>query len=160
MLLTHITPRTTAAATIAVMPFANLSGDPDQNYFADGMVEELITALSRFKSFAVVSRTSTFAYKGKAVTAEQVSKELGVRYILEGSVQRAGEQLRINAQLVDSQSGGHAWAGKFDGTLADVKTQYGGPPVEKTVMVQPSLYDIFLQRVGATGVEPGMRGHG
>ncbi|WVT75942.1 adenylate/guanylate cyclase domain-containing protein (plasmid) [Sinorhizobium chiapasense] len=106
--------------SIAVLPFANVSDDPKQEYFADGMTDGLVTELAQISGLFVIARNSTFAYKGKAVTAEQVSKELGVRYILEGSVQRAGEQLRINAQLVDSQSGGHAWAGKFDGTLADV----------------------------------------
>ncbi|WP_042776111.1 adenylate/guanylate cyclase domain-containing protein [Sinorhizobium fredii] len=106
--------------SIAVLPFANVSDDPRQEYFADGMTDALVTELAQISGLFVIARNSTFTYKGRAVTAEQVSGELGVRYILEGSVQRAGEQLRINAQLVDSQSGGHAWAGKFDGTLADV----------------------------------------
>ncbi|MEY9558306.1 adenylate/guanylate cyclase domain-containing protein [Sinorhizobium fredii] len=106
--------------SIAVLPFANVSDDPRQEYFADGMTDALVTELAQISGLFVIARNSTFAYKGRAVTAEQVSGELGVRYILEGSVQRAGEQLRINAQLVDSQDGGHAWAGKFDGTLADV----------------------------------------
>lgn len=106
--------------SIAVLPFANVSDDPRQEYFADGMTDALVTELAQISGLFVIARNSTFTYKGRAVTAEQVSGELGVRYILEGSVQRAGEHLRINAQLVDSQSGGHAWAGKFDGTLADV----------------------------------------
>ncbi|ACP21505.1 probable adenylate class-3/4/guanylyl cyclase (plasmid) [Sinorhizobium fredii NGR234] len=106
--------------SIAVLPFANVSDDPRQEYFADGMTDALVTELAQISGLFVIARNSTFTYKGRAVTAAQVSGELGVRYILEGSVQRAGEQLRINAQLVDAQSGGHAWAGKFDGTLADV----------------------------------------
>ncbi|MEY9829969.1 adenylate cyclase [Sinorhizobium fredii] len=105
--------------SIAVLPFANVSDDPKQEYFADGMTDGLVTELAQISGLFVIARNSTFTYKGKAVTPKQVSEELGVRYILEGSVQRAGEQLRINAQLIDSLSGGHAWAGRFDGTLAD-----------------------------------------
>ncbi|WP_457583479.1 adenylate/guanylate cyclase domain-containing protein [Ensifer canadensis] len=106
--------------SIAVLPFANVSDDPRQEYFADGMTDGLVTELAQVSGLFVIARNSTFAYKGKAVTPRQVSKELGVRYVLEGSVQRAGEQLRINAQLIDSLSGGHVWAGKFDGSLSDV----------------------------------------
>jgi adenylate cyclase len=106
--------------SIAVLPFANMSDDPKQDYFADGMTDGLITQLSQVSGLFVISRNSTFAYKGKNVRPNQVSEELGVRYVLEGSVQRAGEQLRINAQLIDALSGGHEWAGKFDGSLADV----------------------------------------
>ncbi|OCP23081.1 MULTISPECIES: adenylate/guanylate cyclase domain-containing protein [unclassified Ensifer] len=106
--------------SIAVLPFANVSDDPKQEYFADGMTDGLVTELAQVSGLFVIARNSTFTYKGKAVTPRQVSEELGVRYVLEGSVQRAGEQLRINAQLIDSLSGGHVWAGKFDGSLADV----------------------------------------
>jgi len=106
--------------SIAVLPFANVSDDPKQEYFADGMTDGLVTELAQISGLFVIARNSTFAYKEKAVTPKQVSKELGVRYVLEGSVQRAGEKLRINAQLIDILSGGHVWAGKFDGTLADV----------------------------------------
>lgn len=106
--------------SIAVLPFANVSNDPRQEYFADGMTDGLVTELAQISGLFVIARNSTFAYKGKAVTPRQVSKELGVRYVLEGSVQRAGQQLRINAQLIDSFSAGHVWAGTFDGTLADV----------------------------------------
>ena len=113
-------PPAPATASIAVMPFANLSGDPEQEFFADGMVDELITALSRFKSFAVVSRTSTFAYKHRAMDIREAARELGVRYVLEGSVRRAGDRLRVTSQLVDSETGAHLWAEKFEGTTADV----------------------------------------
>ncbi len=106
--------------SIAVLPFANMSGDPQQDYFADGMTDDLITELSLVTGLFVIARNSTFAYKGKTVRPKQVSEELGVRYVLEGSVQRAGDKLRINAQLIDALSGGHEWAGKFDGSLADV----------------------------------------
>src|SRR5262249_44710012 len=102
------------------LPFANMSDDPKQEYFADGMTDDLITELSKVSGLFVISRNSTFIYKGKAVSPKQVSEEFGVRYVLEGSVQRAGDRLRINAQLIDALSGGHAWADHFDGSLADV----------------------------------------
>ena len=106
--------------SIAVLPFVNMSGDPNQEYFADGVTDDLITELSKVSGLFVISRNSTFVYKGKSVPSKQVSEELGVRYVLEGSVQRAGDQLRINAQLIDALTGGHAWADRFDGSLADV----------------------------------------
>jgi adenylate cyclase len=106
--------------SIAVLPFANMSGDPEQSYFADGMSEDLITDLSKISGLFVIARNSSFAYKGKAVDVKRVSRELGVRYVLEGSVRRAGDQVRINAQLIDAQSGGHLWAERYDGTLDDV----------------------------------------
>jgi TolB-like protein/class 3 adenylate cyclase len=106
--------------SIAVLPFANMSDDPKQEYFVDGMTDGLITELSQVSGLFVISRNSTFVYKGKTVPPKQVSEELGVRYVLEGSVQRVGDQVRINAQLIDALSGGHEWAEKFDGSLADV----------------------------------------
>jgi TolB-like protein/class 3 adenylate cyclase len=106
--------------SIAVLPFQNMSGDPEQEYFADGMVEEIITALSRFKSLFVIARNSSFTYKGKAVDIKQVGRELGVRYVLEGSVRKAGNRLRIIGQLIDAATGAHLWADKFEGELLDV----------------------------------------
>jgi TolB-like protein/class 3 adenylate cyclase len=106
--------------SIAVLPFANMSGDPEQEYFADGMTEDLITDLSKISGLFVIARNSTFAYKGKTVTIRQVAEELGVRYVLEGSVRRAGDQVRINAQLIDATTGGHVWAERYDGTMSDV----------------------------------------
>jgi TolB-like protein/class 3 adenylate cyclase len=106
--------------SIAVLPFQNMSGDPEQEYFADGIVEDIITALSRFKSLFVIARNSSFAYKGKSPDVRQVGRDLGVRYVLEGSVRRAGSRLRITAQLIDAQSGAHAWADRFEGSPADV----------------------------------------
>jgi TolB-like protein/class 3 adenylate cyclase/Tfp pilus assembly protein PilF len=106
--------------SLAVLPFQNMSGDPEQEYFADGIVEDIITAFSRFKSFAVIARNSSFVYKGRAVDVRQVAKELGVRYVLEGSVRRAGARLRITAQLIDGDTGAHLWARNFDGAVADV----------------------------------------
>jgi len=106
--------------SIAVLPFANLSGDPEQEYFADGMVEEIITALSRIRWLFVIARTSTFTYKGQAIDVKQVGHELGVRYVLEGSVRKAGNRVRITGQLIDALSGTHLWADRFDGSLEDV----------------------------------------
>ena len=106
--------------SIAVLPFQNMSGDPEQEYFADGMVEDITTALSRFKSLFVIARNSSFTYKGKAVDVKQVGRELGVRYVLEGSVRKAGDRLRISGQLIDSTTGSHIWAERYDGELAQI----------------------------------------
>jgi TolB-like protein len=106
--------------SIAVLPFANLSGDPEQEYFVDGMVEEIITALSRIRWLFVIARNSSFTYKDQAVDVKQVGRELGVRYVLEGSVRKAGNRVRITGQLIDALSGTHLWADRFDGSLEDV----------------------------------------
>ncbi len=106
--------------SIAVLPFQNMSGDPEQDYFADGMVEDIITGLSRIKWLFVIARNSSFVYKGKAVDVRQVGRELGVRYVLEGGVRKAGGRVRITAQLVEAETGAHLWADKFDGGLEDV----------------------------------------
>jgi adenylate cyclase len=106
--------------SLAVLPFLNLSGDPEQEYFADGMVEEITTALSRIHWFFVIARNSTFTYKGRAVDVKQIGRELGVRYVLEGSVRRGGNRVRITAQLIDAETGAHLWADRFDGSLEDV----------------------------------------
>src|SRR5260370_26962417 len=106
--------------SIAVLPFENMSGDPEQEYFADGMVEEIITALSRFKALFVIARNSSFAYKGKAVDIKQVGRELGVRYVLEGSVRRVGNRVRITGQLIEAATGTHIWADRFEGGFEDV----------------------------------------
>lgn len=106
--------------SIAVLPFANLSNDPNQDYFADGMTDDLITDLSQISGLFVISSNSAFSYKGKTIDPRQVAAELGVRYLLEGSIQRAGDHVRINAKLIESGSGGHVWANRFDGSMADV----------------------------------------
>jgi adenylate cyclase len=106
--------------SIAVLPFANMSGDPEQEYFVDGMVEEIITALSRIRWLFVIARNSSFTYKGQAVDVKQVGRELGVRYVLEGSVRKAGNRVRITGQLIDAVTGAHLWADRFDGSLEDV----------------------------------------
>jgi TolB-like protein/class 3 adenylate cyclase len=106
--------------SIAVLPFENLSGDPEQEYFADGMVEEIITALSRFRELFVIARNSSFTYKGRAVDVKQVARDLGVRYVLQGSVRKFGNRLRIMAQLIDASAGTHLWADRFEGELEDI----------------------------------------
>src|SRR5260370_2343558 len=106
--------------SIAVLPFQNLSGDPEQEYFADGLVDDITTALSRFRALSVIASNSSFTYKGKAVDIKQVGHQLGVRYVLEGSVRKAGTRLRINGQLIDVATGAHLWADRFDGFLDDI----------------------------------------
>jgi TolB-like protein/class 3 adenylate cyclase/Flp pilus assembly protein TadD len=106
--------------SIAVLPFANLSGDPDQGYFADGMTDDLITDLSKVSGLFVIARNSSFVYKGQTVEIRQVAEDLGVRYVVEGSVRRAGDTVRVNAQLIDATTGGHVWAERFDGSVADI----------------------------------------
>ena len=122
-----LTPRLDGAAlslpnkpSIAVLPFANLSGDPDQDYFVDGIVEDITTALSQFRQLFVIARGSSFAYKGRAVDVKDVGRELGVRYVLEGSVRKATNRVRIAAQLIDASTGAHLWADRFDGALQEV----------------------------------------
>jgi adenylate cyclase len=106
--------------SIAVLPFQNMSGDPEQDYFADGMVEDIITGLSRSKSLFVIARNSSFTYKGKAVDIKQVGRELGVRYVLEGSVRKAGNRVRITGQLINAETANHIWADRYDSTIEDI----------------------------------------
>ena len=106
--------------SIAVLPFQNMSGDPEQEYFADGMVEDIITALSHFRNLFVIARNSSFTYKGRAVDVKQVGRELGVRYVLEGSVRKAAGKVRITGQLIDAATGSHLWADRFDGSVDDI----------------------------------------
>ena len=106
--------------SIAVLPFQNMSGDPEQEYLADGIVEDIITALSHFKGLFVIARNSSFTYEGRAVDVKQVGRELGVRYVLEGSVRKAANRVRITGQLVDTATGAHLWAERFDGGLGDI----------------------------------------
>jgi adenylate cyclase len=106
--------------SIAVLPFQNLGGDPEQDYFADGMLEDIITALAQFRHLFVIARNSSFAYKGRTTDTRQLGRELGVRYLVEGSVRRAGERVRIGVQLIDAATGAHLWADRFDGSMAEV----------------------------------------
>ena len=112
--------RATERPSIAVLPFDNLSGDADQQYFADGMVEEIITGLSRIRWLTVIARNSSFTFRGQPLTVREIAQRLAVRYVLEGSVRQGGERVRISAQLIEAEGGGHLWADHFDGTLADV----------------------------------------
>jgi TolB-like protein len=132
--------------TIAVLPFANMSGDPEQEHFADGVVEEIIAALSRIRSFFVISRSSTFTYKGKAVDPRQVSRELGVRYVLEGSVRRAGDRLRIATQLVDATTGTHVWNGRHDGEMAEIFDLQDRITEAVVGSIEPSLRSAEIER--------------
>jgi TolB-like protein len=109
-----------AEPSIAVLPFANMSDDPSLDYFSDGIAEDIITELSRFPDLLVVARNSSFTYKGQAVKAQEAARNLGVRYLLEGSVRRSGDQVRITAQLIDGTTGHHLWAERFDETQKDV----------------------------------------
>jgi len=106
--------------SIAVLPFQNMSGDPEQEYFTEGMVEDIITALSRFRSLFVIARNSSFTYRGKAVDIKQVGRELGVRHVLEGSVCKAAGRVRVTAQLSDCETGGHLWGERYDRDLVDI----------------------------------------
>jgi adenylate cyclase len=106
--------------SIAVLPFANMSGDPEQEYFADGITEDIITALSQNRWFFVIARNSTFTYKGRAVDVKQVAREFGVRYVLEGSVRKAGQRVRVTGQLIEAETGNHLWAERFDRDLSDI----------------------------------------
>jgi len=139
--------------SIAVLPFQNMSGDPEQEYFADGMVEDIITALSRFKSLFVVARNSSFTYKGKAVDIKQVGRELGVRYVLEGSVRKAGDKVRITGQLIDAETGAHLWADRFDRSLADVFELQDQVTMDVVGAIAPRLDQIEIERVRRKPVE-------
>ena len=125
--------------SIAVLPFENMSGDPEQEYFADGMVEEIITALSRFKSLFVIARNSSFTFKGRAVDIKEVGRTLGVRYVLEGSVRKAAGKVRISGQLIDAVSGAHLWADRFEGDLSDVFALQDEVTANVVPAIQPKL---------------------
>ena len=132
--------------SIAVLPFENWSGDPEQDYFADGMVEDIITALSRIRWLFVIARNSSFTYKGRAVDVKQVGRELGVRYVLEGSVRKAGGRVRITGQLVDTSSGTHLWAEHFDGALDDVFALQDQVAASVVGAIAPTLESAEIER--------------
>jgi len=125
--------------SLAVMPFQNMSGDPEQEYFADGMVEEIITALSRITWLFVIARNSSFTYKGQAVDVKQVGRELGVRYVLEGAVRKASGGVRISAQLIDATTGAHLWAERFDGPLEEIFELQDNVAVSVAGVIEPTL---------------------
>jgi TolB-like protein/class 3 adenylate cyclase len=126
--------------SIAVLPFQNISGDPEQEYFADGMVEEIITALSKIRWFFVIARNSTFTYKGRAVDVKEVGRELGVRYVLEGSVRKSGNRIRVTAQLVEAATGNHVWAERYDRDLADIFAVQDEITERVVAAIEPELY--------------------
>jgi adenylate cyclase len=132
--------------SIAVLPFVNLSKDPEQEYFADGIVEDIISALSRFRSFLVIARNTTFTYKGRSVNVPQIGRELGVRYVLEGSVRRSGERIRITAQLIDAATGMHMWAEHYDGVVADVFDLQDQITASVVGSIEPSIRAAEIER--------------
>jgi TolB-like protein/class 3 adenylate cyclase len=132
--------------SIAVLPFANISGDPEQEYFADGMVEEIITALSRIRWLFVIARNSTFTYKGQAVDVKQVGRKLGVRYVLEGSVRKSSKRVRITAQLIDALNGAHLWVDRFDGSLEDVFDLQDKVASSVAGVIEPALQTAEIAR--------------
>jgi len=132
--------------SIAVLPFTNMSGDPEQEYFADGMVEDIITALSRMTWLFVIARNSSFTYKGKAVDIKKVGRELGVRYVLEGSVRKAGNRVRITGQLIDAATGAHLWANRFDGALEDVFDLQDQVTTDVVSAIAPKVQQTEMER--------------
>ena len=132
--------------SIAVLPFQNMSGDPEQEYFADGIVEEITAALCRVRDFFVIARNSAFSYKGRAVPVQQVSRELGVRYLIEGSVRKAGNRVRITAQLIDASSGNHLWADKYDGAVMDIFDLQDRITASVVGAIQPSVRAAEIER--------------
>src|SRR5216684_4160128 len=133
--------------SIAVLPFQNMSGDPEQEYFADGIVEDIITTLSRFKALFVIARNSSFTYKGRAVDVKQVGRELGVRYVLEGSVRKAGGRIRVTGQLIDSQTGTHLWADRFEGKVEDVFDLQDQLTASVIGQIAPKIEHVEIERI-------------
>lgn len=132
--------------SIAVLPFQNMSGDPEQEYFADGMVEDIITALSRFKWLFVIARNSTFTYKGRPVDIRQVGRELGVRYVLEGSVRKAADRVRITAQLIDADTSAHIWADRYDRAVYDIFALQDEITLSTVAAIEPSVRQAEIER--------------
>jgi adenylate cyclase len=147
-------PRLAPAATlplpdkpsIAVLPFANMSGDPEQEFFADGIAEDVITALSRYPSLFVIARNSSFTYKGRAVDVKQVGRELGVRYVLEGGLRKSGNRIRVTAQLVEAETGKHVWGERYDRDLADIFAVQDEITEAVTIAITPAIADAEQHR--------------
>ncbi|MCC8937521.1 winged helix-turn-helix domain-containing protein [Bradyrhizobium sp. Arg68] len=133
--------------SIAVLPFQNMSGDPEQEYFADGIVEDIITALTRFKSLFVIARNSSFTFKGKPVDIKHVGRQLGVRYVLEGSVRKAANRVRITGQLIDAATNNHLWADKFDGAIEDIFTLQDQVTAAVVALIAPAVERAEIERV-------------
>ena len=140
-------PRLPDKPSIAVLPFINLSGDPEQGYFADGMAEEILTALSHCNSLFVIARNSSFTYKGKAIDVRQVGRDLGVRYVLEGSVRRSGDRLRFSVQLIDATSGAQIWAERFDGGANDVFELQDRIAESVVAVIEPNVQLAEIERM-------------
>src|SRR5262245_61109099 len=139
--------------SIAVLPFANMSGDPEQEYFSDGIVEEIITALSRMRSLIVIARNSSFHYKGRSINVKQVGRELGVRYVLEGSIRKAANRLRISGQLIDAETGAHLWADRFDGDLEDIFDLQDQVTARVVGAIAPKLDQAEIERIRSKPTE-------
>jgi adenylate cyclase len=133
--------------SIAVLPFQNMSGDPEQDYFVDGMVEDIVTGLSRIKWLFVIARNSTFTYKGRSVDVKQVGRELGVRYVLEGSVRKAADRVRITGQLIDAATGAHVWAERYDRKFDDIFALQDDITLSVVGAIEPSLRQAEIERV-------------
>jgi TolB-like protein len=142
----NLPPSGRVKPSIAVLPFANMSGDPDQDYFADGMVEEIITGLARIRWLTVIARNSTFAYKGKSPDVRNVGRELGVRYVVEGSVRKAGGDVRITAQLVEAETGGQLWSDRFTGPLGNVFDLQDQITAGVVAAIEPSVRKAEIER--------------
>ena len=136
-----------SGASVAVLPFQNMSGDPEQEYFADGIVEDIISGLARIKSLSVIARNSTFSYKGKAIDIKTIGNELGVRYVVEGSVRKAGNRVRIAAQLIESQTRAHLWAEHYDRLLDDIFAVQDEIATSVTATIEPNLRRWEIERV-------------
>jgi adenylate cyclase len=147
------TPSLPEKPSIAVLPFQNMSGDQEQDYFGDGIAEDIITALSRLRGFFVIARNSTFAYKGKAPDVRQVARDLGVRYVLEGSVRKAGERLRVTAQLIDATTGAHVWAERYDRGVADIFAVQDEITESVVASIEPQVYAAESQRLRSRPAE-------
>jgi len=139
--------------SIAILPFTNIGSDPEQDYFADGVVEDIITALSRCHSLLVIARNSSFTYKGRAVDVRQVGRELGVRYILEGSVRKAGSRVRITSQLVEAEAGAHVWADRYDREFGDIFALQDEMTANIVGALVPSVERAEMQRAGPSPQE-------
>lgn len=139
--------------SIAVLPFDNMSGDPEQEYFADGIADDIITELSRFRELFVIARNSSFTYKGQAVDIKRVGRELGVRYVLEGGVRKAGNRVRIAVQLIEAESGNHLWAEKFDGDLADTFELQDRITASVSGIIQPTMFRAEIERTKRKSLE-------
>ena len=145
--------------SIAVLPFANMAGDPEQDFFADGLVEDIITTLSKLAGLRVIARNSSFVYKGKAVDVREVGRQLGVRYVLEGSVRKSGRRIRITTQLIDAASGSHVWAERYDRALDDIfavrmKSRWSWQPNCRSSSPRASRRDCITRRPATSMLGP------